>query len=259
MAAPNDPIGRRNVIPDMSAIRPTQRQRLGAASMTALVVTALGYALLFGLNVAAPRIPESALVAFNVPPAEPPPPPAPAPSPSAAPREEGAAAPPNLTSKATPVVAPEPIVRIEIPPPPIPAAITPAEASDTASGAADVPGPGPGSGGIGSGSGSGGAGNGPGGGGGDIPPRHIAGRITDRDYPAAAGAAGIGGTVGVLYVVTVDGRATDCEITQSSGSPLLDATTCRLIEQRFRFKPSRNAQGQPVESMIEQNHNWIIR
>ena len=43
-----------------------------------------------------------------------------------------------------------------------------------------------------------------------------------------------------------------------SGSAALDDTTCDLIIARFRFEPARDADGRPVESMIEENHRWIV-
>jgi periplasmic protein TonB len=173
-------------------------------------------------------------------------------------RPEGAASPPNLESQRTDIVAPEPVVR------PPPQQIVTAEAAgtgaDPTAGAAQVPGPGTGSGGVGNGTGSGGRGNGPGGGGdgdgGGTPPRRIRGEIRDRDYPRGAGEAGIGGRVSVIYTVETDGRATHCAITDSSGSPELDRTTCRLIEQRFRFRPSQDRSGRPIRSRIVQDHYW---
>ena len=60
----------------------------------------------------------------------------------------------------------------------------------------------------------------------------------------------------MIYTVETDGRATRCQITRSSGSAELDETTCRLIEQRFRFDPSRDRYGRPVRSRIVQDHNW---
>jgi protein TonB len=65
--------------------------------------------------------------------------------------------------------------------------------------------------------------------------------------------------VGVRYLVWTDGRVRDCEITRSSGSAELDATTCRLIEARFRFRPSRDARGRTVPAVIVENHSWMIR
>ncbi|MBW8745519.1 MAG: TonB family protein [Sphingomonas sp.] len=114
------------------------------------------------------------------------------------------------------------------------------------------------------GTGSGGAGNGNGGGGGaggagdGTPPQRIGGGISDRDYPRELSDAGISGTVSVRYRVGIDGRARDCIVTRSSGSAALDAHTCALIERRFRFRPSRDADGRPVPSIIVENHSWIM-
>jgi len=236
----------------MAAIRPTPQQRLGSASLTALVTAALGYAFIAGLGVSVPHVASEALVAFAV---TPPPPPPPKPAPRHDTRHEGAAAPANLKSKATAVVAPPPAVPIT-PPPLINLAPKPDVGAQTTTGAAPVPGPGTGAGGQGNGTGSGGSGNGKGAG--DTPPRQIAGKLSTRDLPPGIKQPGRGGTVSVLYVVTPQGRATDCQVTHSSGDAELDALTCRLIEQRFRFDPSRHADGRPVESMVEEDHTWVF-
>lgn len=178
-------------------------------------------------------------------------------------RREGAASPPNLEARRTELAVPPPVL------PPLPqqlvAALKPETGRARDSGSARIPGPGTGSGGLGTGTGSGRYGDGPGGGGdgdgdggGFTPPRRIRGEIRDRDFPRELGEAGIGGTVAVIYTVEPDGRATNCRVTDSSGSPELDETTCRLIEQRFRFDPSRDGRGRPVRSRIVQDHVWEV-
>ncbi|MEH3121922.1 MAG: TonB family protein [Sphingomonas phyllosphaerae] len=62
----------------------------------------------------------------------------------------------------------------------------------------------------------------------------------------------------VKYLVWSDGRVRDCRVTKSSGNATLDATTCRLIQRRFRYDPSRDAEGRPVPAWIVENHEWII-
>jgi periplasmic protein TonB len=91
-----------------------------------------------------------------------------------------------------------------------------------------------------------------------MPPERIGGRISDRDYPRGLSDAGVSGTVSVRYRVGIDGRASDCRITHSSGSDALDSLTCSLIVRRFRFRPARDGEGQPVPSTIIENHSWII-
>lgn len=179
-------------------------------------------------------------------------------------RREGAASPPNLESRRTELVAPP----SPLPPPPqtLVTAPTPGPGLDRTAGASHLPGPGTGSGGLGNGTGSGRFGDGPGGGGdGDggggsaSPPRQIRGTIRSRDYPPGLGEAGIDGAVSVIYTVEPDGRATGCRITASSGSAELDSHTCRLIEQRFRFRPSLDGRGRPVRSRIVQDHYWEVQ
>ncbi len=192
--------------------------------------------------------------------AEPPPPPPPPEPVKQVPkkRAEGAASPPNLRSRATEIVAPPPIIPLPVPSPVIvaPRADIGVQAS---TGSAEVRGPGTGAGGEGNGRGSGGAGDGDGGGGDDdSPPRHLRGRLKDSDYPRGLGEAGVTGRVGVRYLVGVDGRVGECRITGSSGSDVLDSTTCRLIVERFRFEPSRDGAGRPVPSWLVENHEWLV-
>jgi protein TonB len=238
----------------MRRLRPTAGERIGAAAVTAVLVAALGGALLAGLSVRFAPAAETALASFDVAPPRVPPPPPPAPRPAPAPRPEGAAAPPDLRSRATDLAAPKPVIAT---PPALVTAEQPAAGSEATSGNAAIPGPGPGSGGVGTGTGSGAAGSGPGGGGG-TPPRLISGRLRKANFPKSVAAAGVGGTASVLYVVAPSGRVTDCEVTRSSGNPAFDDAVCDLIVKRYRYEPARDAEGRPVESMVEENHSWIV-
>jgi len=82
--------------------------------------------------------------------------------------------------------------------------------------------------------------------------------MTNSDYPDDGAETGIRGRVFVRYVVETNGRVSGCRVTRSSGSRELDALTCRLIEQRFRYDPSLDAAGRPVESTIVESHDWSI-
>jgi protein TonB len=243
---------------------PSDRVRAAAPALAVHVLLAL--LILRGLGVTAGLAPTEALKLVNV---TPPPPPAqivrPVQERTEGGRREGAAAPANREARPKEVTAPVPAIPMPVPPAPSVASQNMAPAS----GATPFAGPGTGAGGIGSGTGSGRFGDGPGRGGtgdgdgigdgrggGYSPPRRIRGRITDRDYPAAVGEAGIGGTVSVIYTIEPDGRATECRITRSSGNRSLDATTCRLIEERFRFEPSRDRYRRPVRSRMVQDHYW---
>jgi periplasmic protein TonB len=243
----------------MAYVRSSPKERLrgglGAAALTALA----GWALLAGLGVSAWHAPDPALQLFQVLPDPPPPERKHADPPrQRSRRPEGEASPPNLRAEPTEIVAPVPVVPLVVPPPVVSAPIAGTGAAPSA-GSADVPGPGYGAGGEGDGRGAGGSGDGDGGGGDDeTPPRQIGGRIRNSDYPREAGDAGAGGTVEVAYLVWTDGRVRDCRITRSSGNAALDATTCRLIRERFRFKPSRDARGRPVPATVIQNHEWVV-
>jgi len=241
----------------MMAVAPAIPNRRVAAAVAAVAIEALlGYALIFGFALTLPARPDGELALFDIAPPPPPPPP-PVPHRIASRRPEGAAAPPNLRSQATEIVAPAPIVPVILPPPVVAAPVK-GVGIDPSAGAADVPGPGTGAGGEGNGTGGGGRGNGDGdGGGGFTPPRWIRGRLRDSDFPRAIGEAGQGGTVSVRYTVETDGRVGRCVVTRSSGNAELDRITCDLIVQRFRYRPSLDPSGRPVRSQVVEDHTWV--
>ncbi|HTU11796.1 MAG TPA: energy transducer TonB [Allosphingosinicella sp.] len=247
------------------------QDRLRAAAPVLAVHALLALLILRSLGFTPGLVAPETLQLVDIPP---PPPPIPVvrplPERSEGGRREGAAAPANREARPTELVAPPPVL-----PPvnPLPAAPVASPGIAPISGATPLAGPGTGAGGVGSGTGSGRFGDGPGrggdgggdgtgygdgDGGGYSPPRRIRGRISDRDYPREAGDAGVGGIVSVIYAIEPDGRATDCRITRSSGSRALDLTTCRLIEQRFVFEPSRDRRGRPVRSRMVQDHYWEV-
>jgi len=235
---------------------PTLRERAGPLAAVVLLHLGIGYALLNLSGAGAALAEQADLAIFDVilppppPQAEPPPPPPVERQAQEAPKEtEGAAAPENIKSKATPVVAPAP--RIQLPTPsPIVTAEKPSTGAEATTGAGEVVGPGTGAGGIGTGTGSGGAGNGSGGGGqGGSPSRPSvidSTKLTSRDYPPGAIRAWPrGGRVFVAVRVQLDGRATDCKVNRSSGNPGVDADTCRLVMAKVRFTPARDERGRP--------------
>jgi protein TonB len=109
--------------------------------------------------------------------------------------------------------------------------------------------------GAGAGGGTGGQGFGEGDGGTDL--EHIGGEILPSDYPRDLGRAGVGGRVSVTFTVLPNGRVSGCRVDRSSGAPQLDALTCRLIEQRFRFRPSTDRYGRPIADEVDWDHDWI--
>lgn len=76
-----------------------------------------------------------------------------------------------------------------------------------------------------------------------VPAKILSGIITVADYPPAALKRGAEGTTKVWFVVTTEGRATDCRVVQSSGHADLDAVVCRLATGRMRFTPALDAKG----------------
>ena len=237
----------------------SSRDRTGAALAVLLVHGALALVLLNASGkvgeLPSQAVPIETFDVIEPPPPEPlrPPPPAdPARTDEVAevrPEEEGAAAPPNIRSQATPVVLPEPAVRLPQAPRVV-ASETPARGAEATQGAALIAGPGTGAGGVGTGTGSGGAGSGTGGGGSGQAPRSPSviqsTTLTGRDYPRAVLRAWPrGGRTFVAVRVQLDGRATDCKVNRSSGNAVVDQWTCRLVEQQVRFRPATNERGEP--------------
>ncbi len=103
---------------------------------------------------------------------------------------------------------------------------------------------------------AGGSGNGSGGG--IIRARWASGSISNRDYPKAAREAGIGGAVTVHFDVRADGGVEHCRVIASSGSAILDETTCQLIEARFHYAPARDATGTAITDIAGWRQDWWL-
>ena len=239
------------------------RDRMISAAAAGALNALILYLLIAGIGARIVAGAGESMKIFDLAEPTPPPPAVPAPAKQGkttkarTPRPEGAASPRNLRDTPKPVAAPPPVIVLPVPPP-IAAAPIAGEGLKAAAGAADLPGPGTGSGGLGSGTGSGSAGNGPGGGGGGraIPARWIRGSIDDSDYPRGAVEARASGIVYLRFTVAPSGRVSDCAVTRSSGRADLDSTTCRLIVQRFRYRPARDASGKPVPYVIRGEQDW---
>jgi protein TonB len=166
----------------------------------------------------------------------------------------------NLRNVATPIVAP-PVVPL-IPPPPIVAAPAADTGAAAQTGASDQAGPGRGAGRFGDGrggGGNGGAGDGDGDGEAIRGPRQISGDMEFHDLPEGSIPLGEEAAVTVTFAVAADGRVGQCKVERSSGRPVVDRETCRLIEQRFRFRPAIDRRGRPVRSFVRETHSWIAR
>lgn len=245
-------------------------QRRGPRWGTLAVVVALHALALAGLVRAfAPDLParaiERAVALVSVPVTVTPPPepePTPPPDPPDPVVEEGAAAPeaPQAEIPAEPREVAAPVPRIIVAPPISIPTMAASGDSDAAPAGAGEQGTGRGAGGEGAGSGSGRGGSGRGGPAVVQPPVKIAGDISDaRDFPAPPGGRQIrkGQHVIVRMTVGVDGRAHDCQVVKPSPDPVADRITCRLAEQRFRFRPARDQAGNPVPAPYGWRQDWF--
>lgn len=193
------------------------------------------------------------LSTFNVTIAAPPPPP-----PAAEPEpEEGATGEQGKQAVPQPVTAPTPKIPVERKTP-VPRASSTGAAST--SGAKDS---GAGTGAAGSGEGTG-SGRGGGGQGGVAvtKPVKIAGDINSAsDFPVPPGGrqARFGTSVTVYMTVGPDGRASNCRVVRPSPDREADAIVCRLAEQRFRFRPATDSQGNPVAATYGWRQEWFQR
>lgn len=68
-------------------------------------------------------------------------------------------------------------------------------------------------------------------------------RQIQENYPSRALREEIEGTVGVRVTVGANGRASNCQVTASSGSSILDRAACRGMERYARFNPALDAAG----------------
>lgn len=233
----------------------TRKERIFSALAVILLHLGIGYLLLIGFGVDVVETTRSILKVYNV---TEPPPPAPPPMPAKAKQEEptGAASAANIKSKAAPNEAPKPKVKIAVKPPE-PAAPKVGVGADASAGNSDQVGTGTGAGVQGDGSGAGGRGNGAGS---AVASRatYQSGRISNKDYPKSAAKAKVGGTVTAYFTVLPTGRTANCTIKKSSGNAELDATTCRLIEERFRYTPARNRDGQPITDNTGWQQTWWL-
>lgn len=90
------------------------------------------------------------------------------------------------------------------------------------------------------------------------PPKGIPGTfLSDMDYPKEAVDQRLEGTSFVQLHVNAKGKVEGCSVEQSSGYPSLDDATCAVARKR-RFKPARNAKGEPVEGVAPMRMNWRL-
>ena len=231
--------------------------RLRSATAVVLIHVVVGYAILKAFDIRPGELVKSSLSSLNVIDISIPPVVADEKPKQSAPEAERAASAANLKKTSAPREAPKRI--IETPQPKsLPVAQKAGSGSENDAGAGDLLGPGTGVAGVGSGFGSGNSGDGTGGGGIASRAKLVSGRITNADYPKSATAARQGGSVTMHFTVGADGRPSKCRVVKSSGNAEIDATTCRLIEQRFRYAPARNKAGYPISDVTGWQQTWWL-
>jgi TonB family protein len=82
--------------------------------------------------------------------------------------------------------------------------------------------------------------------------------ITTWDYPAKAIREKLEGETGFRLAIDAQGRVTSCTVTVSSGSALLDETTCKLVTARARFTPAIGTDGRPSAGFYSSRMRWKI-
>ena len=82
--------------------------------------------------------------------------------------------------------------------------------------------------------------------------------ITNDDYPAAAIRAEQQGTTNFAVTVSAQGLVSACEITGSSGSALLDDTSCNILSARAQFTPALDSDGHPTEAVYRNRFRWEL-
>jgi protein TonB len=219
-------------------------RRAVPAVASAVAVVLIGAALVLGLRASGTIAHVAAVLAVDIAPEPRPTPPPAKPAPR---RHEAGGAPAAAT------------LAHRAPPPPAPTILPPAPivlASPTPAAPAAGPGSGAGAGGTG-GTGSGGTGSGTGNGAGSgTGAQQIKGHLMPRDMLDHVLAPGETASVAIRYTVGVDGRVGGCGIDHSSGFAELDALVCKLVADRFRFRPALDGSGHPIASTITETHSW---
>lgn len=82
--------------------------------------------------------------------------------------------------------------------------------------------------------------------------------FTTDDYPAAALRRGEHGTVGARIKIDASGAVIDCTIAKSSGSAVLDETTCAVIRARAHYPQLTDAEGRAPFRRDLIRIKWVI-
>lgn len=78
------------------------------------------------------------------------------------------------------------------------------------------------------------------------------------DYPTAALRGALEGATRFVWAIGTTGRVEACHLVHSSRSAELGAVACRVVTERGRYEPARDAAGRPITSWAGSAINWII-
>jgi protein TonB len=82
--------------------------------------------------------------------------------------------------------------------------------------------------------------------------------ITDSDFPDLARRQALHGTTVYRLDIDAEGKVTTCTIVRSSGAPLLDRTTCRLLLKRARFIAAQDGRGNNIPATYTAPFTWYL-
>lgn len=77
-------------------------------------------------------------------------------------------------------------------------------------------------------------------------------------YPPEARASGAQGRTGFSLEIDAAGRIMSCNIVASSGSAILDQTTCSQLIANGRFMPARDSNGKAVPGVWTSGMRWKL-
>lgn len=82
--------------------------------------------------------------------------------------------------------------------------------------------------------------------------------IPANGYPPAAKASAEEGRVTFKLTIDETGSVSDCKVTTSSESPLLDESTCNFMIANGRFTPPRDKRNRPTASQWGSSVQWKL-
>jgi TonB family protein len=84
----------------------------------------------------------------------------------------------------------------------------------------------------------------------------ISGDVTDDDYPASAIRNEEEGTVFITFRINETGRVDQCSA--DGATPSLQEVSCRIVTERFTYRPARDVRGNALPQWNTQRITWRI-